>query len=76
MDTIAHAARWAAVRRQNGEMRDGAQVAELTDLADTSEWPVGTRLIMRREPLHPGAQQTLLRSTQFHYWGPLGLPGR
>jgi hypothetical protein len=61
--------RWAPARRQNGELRDGAQVAELTDLVDTSGWPAGTRLIVRREPLHPGAQQTLWPSTQFRYWG-------
>ena len=61
--------RWAPARRQNGEVRDGAQVAELTDLVDLSGWPAGTRLIVRREPLHPGAQQTLWPSTQFRYWG-------
>jgi len=60
--------RWAPARRQNGELRDGAQVAELTDLVDTSGWPEGTRLIMRREPLHPGAQQALFASTEFRYW--------
>jgi Transposase DDE domain group 1 len=26
-------------------------------------------LIVRREPLHPGAQQTLFPSTMFRYWG-------
>jgi Transposase DDE domain group 1 len=62
-------ARWAPARRQNGEPRDGAGVAELTDLVDLSDWPPGTRLIVRREPLHPGAQQTLLPSTQFRCWG-------
>jgi Transposase DDE domain group 1 len=61
--------RWAPARRQDGQVRDGAQVAELTDLVDMSDWPEGTRLIVRREPLHPGAQQTLLPSTQFRYWG-------
>jgi hypothetical protein len=61
--------RWAPARRQNGQVRDGAQVAELTDLVDLSEWPEGTRLIVRREPLHPGAQQTLFPSTEFRYWG-------
>jgi hypothetical protein len=61
--------RWAPALRQNGEPRDGAQVAELTDLVDTSKSPEGTRLIVRREPLHPGAQQTLLPSVQFRYWG-------
>jgi hypothetical protein len=61
--------RWAPARRQNGEVRDGASVAELTDLVDLSDWPAGTRLIVRREPLHPGAQQTLFPSSEFRYWG-------
>jgi hypothetical protein len=60
---------WLPARRQDGEVREGAQVAELTDLVDLSGWPEGIRLIVRREPLHPGAQQTLLPSTQFRYWG-------
>jgi len=44
-------------------------VAELTDHLDLSGWPSGTRLIVRREPLHPGAQQSLFPSTTFRYWG-------
>jgi hypothetical protein len=31
-------------------------VTELTDLLDLSSWPEGTRLIVRRERPHPGAQ--------------------
>jgi len=61
--------RWAPARRQDGKVRDGAQVAELTDLVDLTDWPDGTRLIVRREPLHPGAQQSLFPSTEFRYWG-------
>lgn len=61
--------RWSPARRQDGEVRDRAQVAELTDLVDLSDWPEGTRLIVRREPLHPGAQQTLFPSAEFRYWG-------
>ena len=38
------------------EPRDGAAVAEATGLVDLSAWPVGTRLILRRERPHPGAQ--------------------
>lgn len=60
---------WAPALRQDGEERPGAAVAELTDLVDLSDWPEGTRLIVRREPLHPGAQQTLFPSTTFRYWG-------
>src|SRR5262249_5332183 len=40
-----------------------------TDLIDLSGWPHGTRLIMRREPLHPGAQTSLFPDLEFRYWG-------
>jgi hypothetical protein len=60
---------WQPALRQDGDERPGAAVAELTDLVDLSGWPTGTRLIVRREPLHPGAQQTLFPSTMFRYWG-------
>jgi hypothetical protein len=61
--------RWSPARRQDGEERQGAAVAELTDVVDLSSWPEGTRLIVRREPLHPGAQQTLFPSLAYRYWG-------
>jgi hypothetical protein len=38
------------------ELRDGAWVAEATGVVDMSSWPVGTRLILRKERPHPGAQ--------------------
>lgn len=37
-------------------LRDHAEVTEITELADLSHWPEGTRLIARREHPHPGAQ--------------------
>ncbi len=61
--------RWQQAITQAGEERRGAQVAELTDLVDLTDWPTGTRLIVRREPLHPGAQGSLFPSLQFRYWG-------
>ena len=60
---------WQPALRQDGEERPGAAVAEVTALVDLSGWPSGTRLIVRREPLHPGAQQRLFPSTMFRYWG-------
>jgi hypothetical protein len=63
------AACWQPAVRQDGDERPGAAVAELTDHVDLADWPEGTRLIVRREPLHPGAQQTLFPSTMFRYWG-------
>jgi hypothetical protein len=50
---------WGEAIRQDCEVRDGAQVAELTDHVDLSSWPAGTRAIVRREEPHPGAQFNL-----------------
>ena len=61
--------RWKLARRQDGRLRQGAAVAEVTDLVDLSEWPPATRLIIRREPLHPGAQASLFPSLEYRYWG-------
>jgi hypothetical protein len=61
--------RWHQALTQAGDERPGAHVAELTDLVDLSGWPEGTRLIVRREPLHPGAQGSLFPSLEFRYWG-------
>ena len=44
-------------------------MAELTDLVDTTAMPKGARLIVRREPLHPGAQHSLFPSVNYRYWG-------
>ena len=46
-----------------------AQVTEATHLVDTSGWPPGTRLIIRRERKHPGARRTLFRSDNYRYQG-------
>jgi Transposase DDE domain group 1 len=57
------AGRWQpAISADGSEEREGAQVAEITDLVDLSGWPEGTRAIVRREHPHPGAQ---LRFTDF-----------
>jgi len=60
---------WQPAIRQNGEARQGAAVVEVTGLVDLAGWPPGTRLIIRREPLHPGAQQSLFPSQCYRYWG-------
>lgn len=67
--TIGDTERWTPAIGQDGDKREGAHVAELTDLVDLDDWPEGTRLIVRREPLHPGAQHSLFPSLQFRYWG-------
>jgi Transposase DDE domain group 1 len=49
---------WRPAIRQNGEERDGAQVAEITHVErlDLTPCPDGSRVIIRRERPHPGAQ--------------------
>jgi hypothetical protein len=47
---------WRPALRQSGEPRDGAQVAEITHMLDFYDWPEGSRVIVRRERPHPGAQ--------------------
>jgi hypothetical protein len=48
---------WAPALTQDGEPRDdGARVAEITDGLDLAGWPAGSRVIVRREVPHPGAQ--------------------
>jgi hypothetical protein len=48
----------AAITADGTDMREDAEVAEITDLVDLSRWPDGTRAIARREHPHPGAQLT------------------
>jgi hypothetical protein len=47
---------WEAAHNIDGEDRDGAWVTEITDQLDLSSWPEGSRVIVRRERPHPGAQ--------------------
>lgn len=47
---------WRPALNADGDPRDGAWVAELTDHVDLAAWPERTRLIVRRERPHPGAQ--------------------
>ncbi|MEU1459382.1 IS1380 family transposase [Streptomyces sp. NPDC005727] len=52
------ASAWTPAVEADGEIRDGAWVAELTgDVLDG--WPKGMRLIVRKERPHPGAQLRL-----------------
>ncbi|MFF3468079.1 IS1380 family transposase [Streptomyces sp. NPDC002619] len=50
---------WHPALDQDGTLRDGAEVAELTGLVDLDGHPAGTRIIVRRERPHPGAQLSL-----------------
>jgi DDE family transposase len=68
---------WTPAVEADGEIRDGAWVAELTgDILDG--WPKGMRMIVRKERPHPGAQLRLtdadgMRLTCFAT-NTLGLP--
>jgi Transposase DDE domain group 1 len=57
--TIPEQARTPAITA-DGEIREGADVAEATGLLDLRRWPTGMRVIVRRERPHPGAQLSLL----------------
>jgi hypothetical protein len=50
---------WAPALDADGGVRDGGDVAEITDLLDLTAWPVGMRVIIRRERPHPAAQLSL-----------------
>lgn len=56
VDTLNLAQAWYPAIDTNGGIRDGAWVAEATPLLPLDTWPPGTRLILRRERPHPGAQ--------------------
>jgi hypothetical protein len=47
---------WVRALDQDGSPRPNGQVAELTGRLDLSTWPAGSRVIVRRERAHPGAQ--------------------
>lgn len=47
---------WTPAYDGDGQVRDGAWVADVTGLLDLSAWPAGMRVIVRKERPHPGAQ--------------------
>jgi hypothetical protein len=47
---------WVCSLDQDGQQRPNGQVAEITEHLDLTSWPAGTRVIVRRERAHPGAQ--------------------
>ncbi|MGA2931809.1 MAG: IS1380 family transposase [Acidimicrobiales bacterium] len=60
---------WQQALSQDGEPREGAAVCEVTSLISDHKLPEGTRCIIRREPLHPGAQRSLFPALDYRYWG-------
>ena len=68
--------RWETALDQDGAETDQvtssgliASVCEVTDLVDMGGWPEGTRLIIRRQPKHPGARTSLLPDLEYRFWG-------
>jgi hypothetical protein len=71
---------WQPALDQDGNQRPDAWVINATDVLGLTDYPEGTNLYLRAEPLHPGAQATLLdtdgrRVTAFltnspHWHGP------
>lgn len=47
---------WTPAYDSDGQVREGAWVADVTGLLDLSKWPSGMRVIVRKERPHPGAQ--------------------
>jgi len=47
---------WVRALATDGSERPNGQVAEITALLDLASWPSGSRVIVRRERAHPGAQ--------------------
>ncbi len=55
---------WHPAVDADGGRRDGAEVVELTEFVNLDAWPAGTRLIVRRERPHPGAQLSLFDTVE------------
>jgi hypothetical protein len=47
---------WTQAYDRDGQPRDGAWVVDVTALMNLASWPVGMRVIVRKERPHPGAQ--------------------
>ncbi len=47
---------WVSALDQDGSPRPNGQVCEITRQLDLTGWPEGSRVIVRRERAHPGAQ--------------------
>jgi hypothetical protein len=58
-EAIRHATGWIPAIDADGQLRDGAEICEITGLVPADGYPTGTRFIVRRERPHPGAQLTL-----------------
>jgi hypothetical protein len=58
---------WVGALDQDGSERENGQVVEITDRLDLSTWPEGSRVIVRRERPHPGAQLSFTDHDGFRF---------
>ena len=58
-EVIGQAAGWIPAIDADGDLRDGAEICEITGLVPADGYPDDTRFIVRRERPHPGAQLSL-----------------
>ena len=49
---------WVSALDQDGQQRPNGHVCEITEQLDLDGWPTGSRVLVRRERAHPGAQLT------------------
>jgi hypothetical protein len=60
IDWITNKEYWQPALDQHGAERTDGWVINATDIIPLTDYPPGTKLFLRAEPLHPGAQPTLL----------------
>ena len=63
-EAIRAATGWGPAVDTNGDLREHAEVCEITGLFDATGWPEGTRFLVRRERPHPGAQLSLFDTVE------------
>jgi hypothetical protein len=61
---IRAATGWVPALDTGGDLREHAEVCEITGSFDAAGWPEGTRFLVRRERPHPGAQLSLFDTVE------------
>ncbi len=69
LDTLGFEEVWHQAIRANQRSRGGPRSSSSPTWSPLPDWPAGTRLIVRREHLHPGVQHSLFPSLEYRYWG-------
>jgi hypothetical protein len=63
-EAIRAATGWLPAVDTDGDLREHAEVCEITGLFEAAGWPPGTRFLVRRERPHPGAQLSLFDTVE------------